>query len=155
MNVPRMWRWLRGLTRLPTPLQAVENWENLAQLSPSTFSMQMKIQLFWFSIFLPKLNARNWSLDLQNHEMKFHHKINFDLFRVYYAQWVLDVNFALMQQNMERVSSSSKYQVHKHFFPESNTNVKFWQMLKNIFVNKMAKFQCLGKSSPILLQCLV
>ena len=29
--------------------------------------------------------------------------------------------------------------ISKYFFPVSNTNVKFWQMLKNIFVNKMAK----------------
>ena len=41
------------------------------------------------------------------------------------------------------------------FFPESNTNVKFWQMPMKILKNILPKFQCLQWPTTILLQCLI
>ena len=71
------------------------------------------------------------------------------------TQRVLDRIFLLFNKTWKELHQAKKVKYISNFFPVSNTNVKFWQMLKNIFVNKMAKFQCLGQSSSILLQCLV
>ena len=71
------------------------------------------------------------------------------------AQRVRDRIFLLFNKTWKESHQAQYVKCIGNFFPVSNTNVKFWQMLKNIFVNKMAKFQCLGQSSSILLQCLV
>ena len=59
------------------------------------------------------------------------------------AQRVLDRIFLLFNKTWKELHQAKKVKYISNFFPVSNTNVKFWQMLKNIFVNKMAKFQCL------------
>ena len=61
----------------------------------------------------------------------------------------------LFNKTWKELHQAKKVKYISNFFPESNTNVKFWQMPKNIFVNIMPKQQCLQRSTTISLQCLV
>ena len=71
------------------------------------------------------------------------------------SQRVRDRIFLLFNKTWKESHQAQYVKCIGNFFPVSTTNVKFWQMHKNIFVNKMAKVQCLGRSSSILLQRLV
>ena len=61
----------------------------------------------------------------------------------------------LFNKTWKESHQAKKGKYISNFFPESNTNVKFWQMHENIFMNMLPKYQCLQQSTMILLQCLV
>ena len=60
------------------------------------------------------------------------------------------IEFFSYLTNMERVTSSSICQAHRRFFSCIKCRRhNLANAFKNIFVNMMAKFQCLGQSSSI------
>ena len=121
--------------------------ENEAQeMTPKLLALAKVCSVLW--------NIRDVSWHLSKHESELEKRWTFSIFYKNALCSMVRI-LLLFNKTWKESHQAKKVKYISKFFPESSTNVKFWQMHENIFVNLLPKYQCLQQSTTILLQCLV